>query len=306
MLDDMLYSCIRSFNKKGRKVKLRRKMYKLSIHPTFGRIIALFYEFIFWQNDEVFTLRNKRRKLIYLLNIILFQMLIVICARISDDKSESLFLAQVEISALVMTVKLIFLLWNKDTVLLFLSDSIVTHHISEYAVFVQVNDKLKKFMRYVHVYIATMALAATVLILSPLPIISSDKKLPLFIVYSLDWKFSELIYWIIYSLLALQIVLIFVVNLLTVIIWYVMLNCSIKYQILGEQLMNLDIKTATCVELEKMNSDIELSTVENDGMENISKVECDLFYQDLIKLAESHQNIFEYSIFDIQKIRSEE
>lgn len=248
------------------------EMYTIQIHPTYRRIIAIFIECGIWRNGEI------SRKLFYLFNMILFQMLIVTCAWISDDKNESLFLAQVEISALVMMVKLIYLLWNKDMILLFLSEAIVTHYITDYEVFVQVKKKIKKFMRFVHVYIAVMASVVFLLVISPLPIFSSDRKLPMFIVYSFDWKYSEVIYWLIYSPFTFQIFLIFATNLLTVIIWYILFNLSIKYKILGNQLMNLGVPKVTEIEIEG---------------ENLFE-SADLFQQQLIHLVKVHQKTFKY------------
>lgn len=252
-------------------------MYKIEIHPTFRRIIAVFIQFGFWRNEEM------SRKLFYLFNMILFQILIVTCAWISDDKNESLFLAQAEISALVMMVKLKYLLWNKDIILLFLSESIVTHYILDYNLFVQVKEKIQNFIKFVHVYIVVMATVVFLLIVSPLPIFSSDRKLPMFIVYSFDSKYSELIYWLIYSPLTFQIFLIFSINFLTVIIWYVLLNLSIKYQVLGNQLINLGVPKVTKIEID----------------EEPLPESPDLFHQELVHLTEVHRETYQYKTIAI-------
>lgn len=265
-------------------------MYKLEIHSTFRRIIALLYEFGFWQNDEALTFcKVAISKWIYSFNMILFQIIIATCTMwISTDKNESIFLVQVELLALVMMVKLIFLLRNKAIILLFLSDTIVTHNFTDYEVFVQVKKKLRKFMKFVHAYIALMALIVVVLIVSPLPMFSSDKKLPMFIVYSLNWKYNEHIYWIIYIPLVLQIFIIFAINLLTVIIWYVMLNCSIKYQILGNKLMNLGVpKTPT-------TGTTTTTTIE---VYSIALPEYDSFHQEFVESIELHRKIIEYMAY---------
>ncbi len=245
------------------------------MHPTFCRIIRIFYVFGFWQNTKTWTFRKAARKFLYLLNMILFQTMIVTCACINDNKSESLFLIQVEITAIVMTVKLLYILRNKDNILSFLSDSTVVNCCTDSGMYVQVNQKVKKFIKFIHVYLAMVAFVVILLIISPF--FTSYKMLPMFIIYSFDWKYSELIYWIIYSPLAFQFFLIFVINLFTVIIWYVMFNCSIRYEILGYQLMNLGMPKYTINEIE-----------------TISLPECDLFYQELISLVEMHQKIFKY------------
>lgn len=252
------------------------KMYKIEMHPTLCRILASFYLCGYWQNEKKVSLvRTVGRKLFYTFTMVIFQIVIVICAWISDDNSESLFLVQVEIFAIVMTVKWIYLIRHKDTILFFVSDAIVSHNISDYAVFVEVKKRLNKFMKFVHVYLTTLALVVFVLIISPLPMFSSNKQLPMFINYSIICDYSELIYWMIYSSLALQIFLIFVINLLTVIIWYVLLNCSIKYQVFGNQLARLGVPQITVID------------------ENQLPI-WDSFDQEFIDMVETHQRIFEY------------
>ncbi|KAJ6635258.1 hypothetical protein Bhyg_13843, partial [Pseudolycoriella hygida] len=131
-------------------------------------------------------------------------------------------------------------------------------------------------MQIVHAYLVIMAVVVFLLIVPPLPVFSSERELPMFIVYSFEWTYKDLMYWLIYSPLAVQIILMFVVNLLTVIIWYVMLNFSIKYQVLGNQLTNLGMPKY---------SDIDIAT--------LPTPEDDLFYLELIASVEKHQNIFE-------------
>lgn len=257
-------------------------MYNIEIHSTFHCIIGAFYEFGLWHNEEKSTFRKNGRRLFYLLNMILFQILLVTCACFSDDKSESVFLVQVEISAIVMAVKLIYLLWKKDTILEMLSTTMVAHSISDHVLFMQVNKKITKFMKFVHVYLVMIAVIVFILIISPLPIFSVEKKLPLSIPFSLDCKYSEIIYWLTYAFLTFQICLIAVVNLLTVIIWYVMLNCSIKYQILGNQFRRLGVRETKPTETDKPEED-------------------DLYHQDLVCSIGNHQNIFEYNFVTLPK-----
>lgn len=52
---DNVYIVVCSHSRK-KDIKLtERKMYKLEIHPTFRRIISVFYEFGFWENEKVAT-----------------------------------------------------------------------------------------------------------------------------------------------------------------------------------------------------------------------------------------------------------
>lgn len=246
-------------------------MYTIQLHPSIRRAIEVFYRFGLWQNGTNSKFLQFARKLFYLLNVFVFQIQIILSAWITEDDRMVTFLTLVDMCVIITIVKINFLIRNKDVVLFFLSDTIVKHNISDYAVFVQVEQKIRKFMKWINVYIGLVLLAVFVLIIIPLlTTFSNDKKLPTFImIHSLNSNCNNaLMYnWIMYSPLAFQIFLIFVTNLLTVITWFVMFNCSIKYQLLGNDLEHLgDTATSTT----------------------------DSFHQELIDVVEIHRSTFEY------------
>lgn len=252
-------------------------MYNIEMRPTFGRIIAVFHICGIWHNGDESNFRKIARKIFYLFNLIIFHILIVASIFLKDNKSESIFYAEAELAVCLVTIKLFYLLWERDAILAFLKDS-VTHFVPYHENFVQVNKKINKFINFVHVYLLMFTVTYLLFILTPLPIFSSKKILPFFVNFSLDFKYSEIIYWITYLYMAFGIFFLLLVAVTNLIIWYMMLNYAIKYQILGNRLRNLGVANAS------------KTTVQNES-----------FGQELIVSVKSHHNIIEYNLVTFRK-----
>jgi len=249
-------------------------MYKIEIHPTIDQLIAAFYLFGTWQKEKSSQFCEVLRKLLFVLNHILLQILIIICMIQTTDKSELIFLTEVEGHIFFLTIKLVFLLWKKADLLTFAQDC--THTFIEREEFMQATKKITNLMKFVHAYLLMMVVVLMFAVVSSLPIFSSEKKLPLYTNFSFHTNYDEIIYWLAYAYMLYNLVFIIVLNSITIIIWYVMLNCSIKYQVLGNRLQKLGEAKKTAVE------------------QHSKPEKRDLYHQDLVCLVKTHQNISEY------------
>lgn len=206
-------------------------------------------------------------------------MLIASGAFLTNDIKESLFLCEIGIGTIVVMVKLFYLLWQKEKIFEFLHDSIVNDSILQHSDNVEINKKKQNFMKFADVYLFMIAIAVILFIFSALPIFSIQKKLPLYITFSWNSKHDVIIYWMAYVFATWAILLSSASTVISVIIWYIMLNYSIKYQLLGNQFRNLGSIEAT----------VQLRENPNGGKGN-------LFVQDLIGVVRTHQYLSEYKL----------
>lgn len=249
-------------------------MVQIEINATLSQIVKVFYQLGILRNEGESDFRKRCRKLYFLTYLVLFIILIITCAFVSDEKSESIFFLAIAIGATVVTVKAKFLLWKKEEFLEFLNLSVIVNSTEDSEESEEINKKLRKFIKFAHVYLLIMSCGCIISIVSCLPIFYSEKRLlPLFIHVSLDWKYSNIIYWSTYAFIASALFYFVVFNLTTILIWYMMLKYSNEYEVIGNRLRKLGNKsfqTQTKSQAQK------------------------LFLQDLIGLKKDHQKLYKY------------
>ncbi|XP_037037390.1 putative odorant receptor 71a [Bradysia coprophila] len=272
-------------------------MYSIQADKTFQKIIKIFYLSGIWQRDEEPNYRKIGKKLFYTsfgaLLPIFFATNSVLCV----NRNESIFSVQIAILLWVVYLKFLYLLFKEQEIFDFLNDPTVVHSIENREQYQQTNKKIKKFIGLVRLYFFTLCLTAALLIIVKLPIFSTDKGLPVFI--SFTWNDSEIIYWLTYLFLSLSIALYCVVNFMTPLVWYIMLNYSVEYQLLGDKLKNLEGKT---IKNEAQNENKqEKGTKKMLGQKTYNLIQqSKQFVENLIVLVTAHRNLNE----TIERFRS--
>lgn len=255
-------------------------MNKIEQNQTICRIFKLFYNLGIWQNEQEsrkeFAVCKIGRKLFYLIYFVQYQIFLVTYALLSDNSNASAFLTAIEIPTAVITIKLVYLLWKKEEILTFIYDPIVSHSSADGQDLEEIKKKVKIFTKFIQTYMVMLVSGTVVMFFSCLPIFSSGKMLPLFISFKLSSKYSEILYWLAYGYVTSFLLCVNLVNFSTVIFWYIMLNYSIEYQVLGNKLKNLGINKTEQLQ------------------ENCQSASRNLFHQDLIGLIRAQRNIFWY------------
>ncbi len=104
------------------------------------------------------------------------------------------------------------------------------------------------------------------------PFIPDEKTLFFPVGFPLDWRNSEFAYWMAFTFIATIAVMTAISLLFTTILWYLMANCSWRYEVLGQQ-------------IKKMGADDrQISNVEGDN----------LYRRELDKAIASHTHLKEY------------
>lgn len=246
------------------------------------------YQTGIWREGNASNLLEKCRKYFFLGYCIIFQIFNDLSAYISDDVNETIFLTEIGVFYSVITFKQVYLLWKKDEIMSLLNDPITTHSTEYRDTSNYVNGKLKKFLRFLHIYLWMLGITSTFIGMSCFPIFTNERKLPYFISYSFEWTESEIVYWIMYGFVTLAIVYGYLFNLVTIFIWYLMFNYSLAYEVLGNQLRNLGVYQET-----------------NEKFESCGTKDSDLYHVELIRSINVHRNIFTYETnpYLIRKIK---
>lgn len=150
----------------------------------------------------------------------------------TDDKLDAVFLASVAIGVLVQATRQSFIVWNKNEMLDALNRC-CSHIVQDHEEFVRINRKVNVLMAIG----AAVALGITfgcgaVFIIDA---VVQNHSLPLNIGFPLDWKNTEFGYWMAYAYLVGQLLFATLFVSLNLMIWYILLNFGIQYELLGHQ-----------------------------------------------------------------------
>lgn len=157
----------------------------------------------------------------------------------SNDKDEYIFLTVAAMINGVIVHRMANIIWKKNEILTFVRE-LGKHPIEHEGDFIQVNIKLENFIKFAKAFIMMCVIGVTFALF--VPVISSEKKLVFNIALPPQWKSNEVAFWMAHLYSVLGCTYSSHSLLLSVIIWYLMINCAIKYEILGNQLRNLGVQ----------------------------------------------------------------
>nr|QGW45419.1 odorant receptor 46 [Bradysia odoriphaga] len=218
-------------------------MYTNEVDETIQRFIKMFYQVGMWQRDDESMLRKVAKKLFHTIFGASYPIFLLTNSFLCDDRSESIYSIQLTIIGLFLYVKYLYVLFKKREILALLYDKNVIHATENREEYEQNKRKIGKFMKFVRPFVLSIFITCPLLVVVKLPIFSDDKTLPMFI--SFTWNNSEIIYWVAFCYLALALLLYAIAIQITILIWYIMFNYSIEYEMLGNRLRNLGTETKT-------------------------------------------------------------
>lgn len=251
-------------------------MYNIERNTRINQIIGGFHRFFMWRNEKESTCLDITRKLLYLISYMTFPISLALGGFLSDDENEAIYLVAAAIPQAVGTVKLAYILWKKKEISAFIDDSSV-HSIVNYDEFTQISNKLQNLMKFSSCFISANVMGIGTIIFLSLPVFTSENRLPVNIAFPLDWKNSLFAYWLAYAYFFFAATISMVIISFNAVLWYLMLNFSIKYQILGNELRKMGVGITA-------NEKSKLSNSKNQT----------LFLQQLINKIATHQNIRGY------------
>lgn len=146
------------------------------------------------------------------------------------------------------------------------------HSTNDSYEFNHINQKINTFMKFLICFEVMSVSTIVILTILALSRVSSDKQLPLNIYIPFDWKNSQITYWIIFGFNLYALIIILAGIFFSGIIWYLMMSCGTKYQILGNAFSKIGFMSKA------------------DSVHG----EQDIFVQELIALMKIHQHLQKY------------
>lgn len=230
-------------------------------------ICTILYSFGFWEKDGANVFCKIAIKIIYFIHYATFILTLATGAMLSENLNEQLFLITMVLICIECMVRLNYILWKKKEVCEFLNE-IGAYSLNDREEYNKVNEKLKPFLTFLHGFLGVIVVGSSVACIAPA--LSSGHNLPLNIRFPYNWQNSDRIYWLAYIYGIIATVLSMVTTLYTTLIWYIMLNYSIKYQLFGKKLRDMG----------------------SSGESKITKIEKqNLFLRDLLEAIQIHENI---------------
>lgn len=133
--------------------------------------------------------------------------------------------------------------------------------------------KKNLFISLEHTFSWLSWLKLSLIVLLRLKIFVTGKKLQLCITFPLEYERNVVIYWISYLCVAWGVFIFGTCNKIVIIIWYILLNYSVKFHILGNNLRKLGAM---------------------EMCQNYDKRKRSEFHHDLVVSARKHQDLCEY------------
>lgn len=188
-----------------------------------------------WQSDRTpsSSFLNVAAKVAYFTMHLSYLITIFIGLSMCDD-DEFVFQIAVLMAYSVINVKLFYILRYQMEIFSFLRD-LCSHSVSDQNESIRINGKLNVFVEFVTTFLLLASSGTVPFFCFRLPIFTNTRKLPLTIGFPLNWRTNQWSYWAAYFFISLNHVLTVVFMSSSVIIWYIMINCSIKYELLGSQ-----------------------------------------------------------------------
>lgn len=255
-------------------------MYFVKVNDKIIRIFDLFYRIGLWYRGEEATARETKIKLFYSFHFLLFPISLMAGAITTDNSEESIFLIETAVITTAMSIKFYYLIWKKREFIEFLH-RIGIYSIDNHEEFTLINDKLNMFMKFTTFFVFSMIFSAAVALLG-IPFVGSERNLFFNVAFPLDYKNSDTKFWIAYAFIFSEVILCVISCLVSVLMWYLLLNCGLKYEVLADQLRNLGVVRTVAV----------VTTVNERKISEAKKG--NLYQRDLIKGIISHLDINEY------------
>lgn len=212
-------------------------MYSIQVHKFFSQIISLFHGIGFWHRGNEATVRELIIKWFHCVYYSLFVVSLAIGAIRRENGDEGIFLMEIAVIVTVLAFKLCTLIWKQKQMLILLNRiGIFFIKCDEDLTFS--NDKIESFMKFVRVFLVAFVVALFFEV-GVAPFLNSENTLFFEISFPLDWKHNEIAFWIANVFLFTEIGLCLAPLLFAITVWYLMLICSLRYEVLGRELRNM-------------------------------------------------------------------
>lgn len=215
-------------------------MYNIEIHNFINKIIESFYRLRLWNVlDDTPILVNvlKHFQLLYFASFVLSM---ATGAFITNEKDEFIFLIVAAMINGVIVYRMATIIGKKNEILGFIGEFGRHSNIKNKEDFVQINNQLDNLIKFAKAFVWMCVVGVTFAMF--VPVTSSERKLVFNIALPTQWKRNDIIFWVAHLYSVLGCTYSSHSLLLSIIVWYLMVNCAVKYKLLGNQLRDLGVQ----------------------------------------------------------------
>lgn len=216
-------------------------MHRVKLHLRIEKMISLFYRMGVWHRADEETVRERALKLFYSVYFplgILSLIVGAVDAFVADNKDEAIFLTQITINCTILLVKLLYLIWTKSEILELL-DRVCQFYANDHDELTQINNALDNLLTFcVFVFSAVNFSEVSSVIILPI-YFRNERKLFFNIGFPMDWRNDDLAFWLADTFLATQMIFVTIALLFSVVVWYLMANCGLRYRVLGQRIKGM-------------------------------------------------------------------
>ncbi|XP_037040269.1 odorant receptor 94a-like [Bradysia coprophila] len=213
-------------------------MHSIKIHKLIAVIIAFLHRYDFWhQGDKPATARQLKTKSFYCIYYFMSVIATSMGAIKNEKVEQTIFLTEVSIGVAVDVVKLWILIWKQNEIqgLLKRICEFEVRNDEDYNAY---NDKLGRFVKFLIVFLIAVFVCSFIQSVF-IPAFGSEKILFFEIAFPLDYRNNEVAFWMATVFLFTETVLTIIAVFFSILIWYLLLNCSLRYEVLASEMRNM-------------------------------------------------------------------
>lgn len=214
-------------------------MYNIDPPKTISSIIITFCTLGLWSNKEKSVFCANAMKVFHFSYYLSFFASIVIKASVTTDSDEFVLCTALSTTVAVDVFRMGYII-VKQSETIELIGRLGTHSTNDMEEFRQIDNKMKKFIKFGQIFIVSCSIEASMLLI--LPALWNDIKL---INIAFPFGNRRNVFWIKQTYIFLGASYAVLCVCFSIMIWYVMVNISIKYEMLGNKLRNLGVVDLT-------------------------------------------------------------
>lgn len=216
-------------------------MHSIQTEQFMRQMMSFLYRIGFWHRGKgIISPIARRIHLLYCIYYFIFFISLVVGAFTSDNGDDSVILVEAALIVAVMSIKMWFIMWKQKQIIDLLN-RISVFSIRNYDDYNFVNGKLRRLMEFAKVFLLIVGVA-NVCITIVVPLLGNEKNLFVKVAFPLDWKNSDIAFFLANAFVSMGIFLTMPMLLLSIMIWYLMFCCSLRYKILGNDIRNMGVK----------------------------------------------------------------
>lgn len=247
-------------------------MYNIAIPETIRQMNAIYYLLGLWKIKDGITY-GQFFYFTYFVSIVIS---IFLGACFTNSNDEMIFLTATAFIGVVQLCRMYFIIWKQNEILNLIYETGV-HRTNDFEVYTGIENKLKNMMSFAKFLMSMLCFLVVILLF--LPIGATENVLIVNVAFPLDYTNDQRAFWIVHAFVTLGFLLSLICTFFTIMVWYLMMNFVIQYEILGNRFKNLGK-----VETGETKAKLKISIKEQNR----------LYLQQFIEAIKTNENIYEY------------